>query len=130
MARVLVIDDDEILAEMVTELLEENEHMVSAVHHGSDALAAAMTALPDLLILDYTLPGRSGLEVLEQLRAVPELENVPVIMLTASTDASLVVKAAIGGADDYVMKPFNPSDLLRRTEVMLKGSKLARQLSA
>jgi DNA-binding response OmpR family regulator len=128
MARILIIDDDEIFTEIVTEVLEQNEHMVSSVHDGNAAVPAVLNALPDLLILDYTLPGRSGLEVLSDLRRLPEMASVPVIMLTGSSDSSLTVRAALTGADDYIIKPFDPDDLLRRTEAMLKGGALPRQV--
>lgn len=130
MARILIVDDDEILCDLVMELLECDEHMVSAVHHGDDALSAVLASGPELLILDQMLPGPSGLDILAKLRALPQMNDVPVMMLTGSRDAALLVRAAVGGVDDYLAKPFEPAEFMDRARAMLKGAAMARRALA
>ncbi|PKU22009.1 response regulator transcription factor [Telmatospirillum siberiense] len=114
--RLLLVDDDVELVEMMREYLEPEGFLINAAHDG----ASFWTAAPgdaDLIILDVMLPGRSGFELLKELR---KLSNVPVIMLTAKDDDVDRVVGLEIGADDYVSKPFNPRVLMARVRAVLR----------
>lgn len=129
MARIILVEDDEILAELLCEHLESAGHMVSAVHHGDDALRAIDESDPELLVLDYQLPGRSGLDILREVRGGPQGEELPIIMMTAKTGRLLPARAHHDGVDDYLNKPVAPDLLLGRIEALLRSAALARQVS-
>lgn len=116
-SRILVVDDDSALAEMLTMVLEgEGFEVVHAVD-GNDALEQFERTDPDLILLDVMLPFLSGVQVCEKIR---ETSGVPVIMLTARTDTDDIVRGLEAGADDYVVKPFNPQELMARIRARLR----------
>lgn len=129
MARILLIEDDEIFVELVTDYLEAAGHMVSAIHHGDEALRAVDESAPELLILDYNLPGMTGLEILREVRRRSYGEHLPVLMLTAKPGRLLPVRAHHDGVDDYLTKPVAPEPLLQRVEALLISAALARRLT-
>ncbi len=120
MARIIIVDDDELITDIVIEVLLAAGHMISAIHDGNEALEAISAGAPDLLILDYTLPGKSGMEILQEVRRLPHASAMPVMMLTACGGRLLKARADREGADDYVVKPFEPDNLLRRVEALLR----------
>ncbi len=115
--RVLVVDDDPAIAEVVTKYLEREGYAVETVGDGQRALDAALGDPPDIVVLDLTLPRVDGLEVCRRLRA---LAPVPVIMLTARGDESDRVIGLELGADDYMSKPFSPRELVSRVRAVLR----------
>lgn len=115
--RVLVVEDDATVAEVVVRYLEREGFEVEAVGDGRAALDRARTALPDAVVLDLMLPGLDGLEVCRRLRAVAP---IPVIMLTARGEESDRVLGLELGADDYVAKPFSPRELTARVKSVLR----------
>jgi DNA-binding response OmpR family regulator len=121
-SRVLVVDDDPTVSDVVSRYLTRDGHEVEAVSDGLRALRAATMSLPDLVVLDLMLPTMSGLEVCRRLR---ELGPVPVIMLTARSDEADRVAGLELGADDYVTKPFSPRELALRVEAVLRRSRTA-----
>ncbi len=118
-ARILVVDDDTALAEMIGIVLrtEGFEPFFSA--DGSEAVETFRQTKPDLVLLDLMLPGIDGIEVCSRIR---EESGVPIIMLTAKGDTADVVKGLESGADDYVVKPFNPKELVARIRTRLRPS--------
>lgn len=116
-ARLLLVDDDKTLADMLGEFLELQGFRVEAVHDGESALARVEEAPPDLVVLDVMLPTISGFEVLKRLRARHDL---PIVMLTARGEESERIIGLLGGADDYLPKPFNPLELAARIQAVLK----------
>jgi DNA-binding response OmpR family regulator len=116
-ARILVVDDDANVAEVVTRYLEREGFEVETVSDGRVALDRALADPPDLVVLDLMLPGMDGLEVCRRLRA---LAPVPVIMLTARGDEADRVIGLELGADDYVAKPFSPKELVARVRAVLR----------
>jgi two-component system response regulator MtrA len=118
-ARILVVDDDTALAEMIGIVLrtEGFEPFFSA--DGSEAVDTFRQVKPDLVLLDLMLPGIDGIEVCARIR---EESGVPIIMLTAKSDTADVVKGLESGADDYVVKPFNPKELVARIRTRLRPS--------
>jgi len=115
--RVLVVEDDPTISEVVVRYLEREGLEVEAVADGRDALEAAAATWPDLVVLDLMLPGIDGLEVCRRLRAQAP---VPVIMLTARGDEEDRVLGLELGADDYVVKPFSPRELTARVRAVLR----------
>src|ERR687883_1570627 len=115
--RVLVVDDDTALAEMLGIVLRGEGFEPSFVADGDKALAAFREAKPDLVLLDLMLPGRDGIEVCRLIRAE---SGVPIVMLTAKSDTVDVVVGLESGADDYVVKPFKPKELVARMRARLR----------
>jgi DNA-binding response OmpR family regulator len=116
-ARVLIIEDDPNVAEVVTRYLEREGYQVEAVADGAVGLDRALTDLPDLVVLDLMLPSLGGLEVCRRLRSVAP---VPVIMLTARGEEADRIAGLELGADDYVAKPFSPRELTARVKAVLR----------
>ncbi|MEW2413019.1 response regulator transcription factor [Streptomyces sp. NPDC046866] len=121
-ARILVVDDDATVAEVVTGYLRRAGHDVDHAADGPAALDVAARHDPDLVVLDLMLPGIDGLEVCRRLRAE---RPVPVIMLTARGDEDDRIAGLELGADDYVTKPFSPRELVLRVESVLRRSRAA-----
>ena len=116
-ARVLVVEDDQTVAEVVTRYLEREGFTVESVGDGRNALARAAAQTPDLVVLDIMLPGLDGLEVCRRLRA---RAPIPVVMLTARGSEEDKVLGLELGADDYVSKPFSPRELTARVKAVLR----------
>ena len=122
MTLVLVVDDDQDLAEMLGIVLTGAGIDVEMVGRGDEALAAFRETKPDLVLLDVMLPGIDGVEVCKQIR---EESMVPIVMLTARGDTQDVVAGLEAGADDYIVKPFrHPSELVARIRTRLRRSTL------
>jgi two-component system response regulator MtrA len=117
--RVLVVDDDTALAEMLGIVLRGEGFEPTFCGDGNGALEAFRTARPDLVLLDLMLPGRDGIEVCRLIRAE---SGVPIVMLTAKSDTVDVVLGLESGADDYVVKPFKPKELVARVRARLRRS--------
>jgi two-component system response regulator MtrA len=115
--RVLVVDDDIALAEMLGIVLRSEGFEPIFCADGAKALAAFRDSHPDLVLLDLMLPGRDGIDVCRSIRAE---SGVPIVMLTAKTDTVDVVVGLESGADDYVMKPFKPKELIARVRARLR----------
>ena len=115
--RVLVVDDDSALAEMLGIVLRSDGFDPSFVSDGTSALAAFRDTKPDVVLLDLMLPGMSGLDVCRAIRAE---SGTPIIMLTAKSDTIDVVLGLESGADDYVVKPFKPKELVARMRARLR----------
>ncbi|MEV6951067.1 response regulator transcription factor [Streptomyces sp. NPDC051183] len=122
--RILVVDDDPTVAEVVTGYLRRAGHVVEQAADGPAALDSARKQWPDLVVLDLMLPGIDGLEVCRRLRATAP---VPVIMLTARGDEDDRIAGLELGADDYVTKPFSPRELVLRVESVLRRSRGAAE---
>ncbi|MCT1367539.1 MULTISPECIES: MtrAB system response regulator MtrA [Kocuria] len=116
-ARILVVDDDEALSEMVGIVLSNEGYEPTFCDAGDRAVSAFESYDPDLILLDLMLPGMSGIDVCERIR---EVSDVPVIMLTAKSDTEDVVRGLEAGADDYIAKPFKPAELLARIRTRLR----------
>ncbi len=115
--RVLVVDDDAALAEMLTLVLRNEGFTSEIVTRGDEAMAAFRAFRPDVVLLDLMLPGLDGIDVCEEIRAE---SGVPIVMLTARGDTLDVVKGLESGADDYVVKPFKPKELVARIRARIR----------
>jgi len=119
MTLIMVVDDDQDLAEMLGIVLTGSGFEVDLVNAGDQVMNIFNSHEPDLVLLDVMLPGMSGIEVCKLIR---DKSMVPIVMLTAKGDSYDVVKGLEAGADDYVVKPFNPSELVARIKVRLRRS--------
>ncbi|WP_282940126.1 MtrAB system response regulator MtrA [Corynebacterium auriscanis] len=115
--KILVVDDDPAIAEMLTIVLQGEGFDTVVVGDGVEAVKAARENNPDLILLDVMLPGMNGVDV---CRAIREDSTVPIVMLTARTDTVDVVLGLESGADDYVHKPFKPKELVARVRARLR----------
>ena len=116
-ARVLVVDDDAALAEMVQIVLQREGYLTYWCDNGADAVDSCTGFRPDLILLDLMLPGRNGIEVCRDIRRT---SGVPIIMLTARSETADVVSGLESGADDYVSKPFKTKELVARVRARLR----------
>jgi two-component system response regulator MtrA len=121
-SRILVVDDDPALAEMIGIVLSGEGFEPHFCADGSLALDAFQTVQPDLVLLDLMLPGLDGIKVCRLIRAE---SGTPIIMLTAKSDTTDVVKGLESGADDYMVKPFNPKELVARIKTRLRPTPVA-----
>jgi two-component system phosphate regulon response regulator PhoB len=119
-ARMLLVEDDAALAELVTYTFRKEDFDVRHTADGEEALLLAKEATPDIALLDWMIEGISGLEVCRRLRRAPETANVPIIMLTARGEEEDRVRGLETGADDYVTKPFSPRELVARVHAVLR----------
>ena len=117
-SRILVVDDDVALAEMIGIVLQNEGYDVFFCADGSAALAQFQEHNPDLVLLDVMLPGMDGFDV---CRAIRRVSDAPIVMLTARSDTSDVVPGLEAGAEDYVPKPFKPKELVARVRARLRG---------
>ena len=120
--QILVAEDDRDIAELISHYLKKAGWSAHLVEAGDQALAYVRNHPVDVVILDLMLPGMSGLEVCQALRANRETAFVPVIMLTARTDEADRVRGLELGADDYVGKPFSPNELVARVRALMRRS--------
>jgi len=117
MTLIMVVDDDQDLAEMLGIVLTGSGYEVDLVNSGDQVMALFDANQPDLILLDVMLPGMDGVEVCKAVRAK---SMVPIVMLTAKGDTQDVVLGLEAGADDYMVKPFNPNELIARLKVRLR----------
>jgi len=118
-ARILVVDDDTALAEMIGIVLRTEGFEPHFCADGQEAVEVFRETKPDLVLLDLMLPGVDGIEVCRRIR---QESGVPILMLTAKSDTADVVKGLESGADDYMVKPFNPKELVARIRARLRPS--------
>lgn len=121
--RLLLVEDEEDLRDLLTYRLEKAGYQVKAVESGEDGLNAAQADPPHLVLLDLMLPGIDGLAVCRTLKEDPRTADVPIIMVTARGEEADVVRGLDMGADDYVVKPFSPRIVLARLRAVLRRSK-------
>ncbi|MBT9154468.1 MAG: Transcriptional regulatory protein WalR [Firmicutes bacterium] len=117
--KILVVEDEKPIAEIIKFNLEKENYSVSLAYNGQDALSMAIRHLPDLIILDLMLPKLDGFQVCRELRRTT---NTPILMLTAKGAESDKVKGLALGADDYITKPFSPRELVARVKAHLRRS--------
>jgi len=119
-SRVLVVEDDRDIADLIARYLQQAGHTAEHVTSGNDAIARARHSPPDVIVLDIMLPGMDGLMVCQALRGEPATAAIPIIMLTARGEASDRIAGLELGADDYVTKPFSPRELTARVAALLR----------
>ena len=120
MKRILIIEDDKDIVDLVRYNLEKEEFRVTGVSDGVSGLAQVKKSPPDVLLLDLMLPKLSGLEICKEIRRDPSLNRLPILMLTARGDEADRVVGLELGADDYVAKPFSPRELVAHVKALLR----------
>ncbi len=125
-AHILIVEDEEPLSLLLRYNLEAEGYEVETVARGDEADTRLREKLPDLVVLDWMLPGLSGIELCRRLRARPETKSLPIIMLTARGEESERVRGLATGADDYIVKPFSVPELLARIRALLRRAKPER----
>ncbi len=127
--RVLVVDDDEDSRFLVERVLSRQEFEVTAVSNGKAAMESALSAPPDLIVLDIMMPGMDGHEVYARLKESDKTRNIPIIMLTALNQADHVQRSMSFTPNWYITKPFEPKYLLKRVRQVLFNSQHPRPLT-
>jgi len=122
MATVLIVDDEPDIREVMRFALEEGGFRVLEAGHAEDA-RKLINERPDLVLLDWMLPGRSGLELAAQIKQSPKTRGMPIIMISARGEEEDRVKGLDTGADDYITKPFSPREMVARVNAVLRRSK-------
>jgi two-component system phosphate regulon response regulator PhoB len=125
-AHILIVEDEEPLTLILRYNLETEGYDVETVGRGDEADTRLRERIPDLVVLDWMLPGLSGIELCRRLRARPETKDLPIIMLTARGEESERVRGLATGADDYIVKPFSVPELIARIGALLRRSKPER----
>jgi two-component system phosphate regulon response regulator PhoB len=125
-ARILIVEDEEPLSLLLRYNLETEGYDVETVARGDDADTRLRESTPDLVVLDWMLPGLSGIELCRRLRARPETKALPIIMLTARGEESERVRGLSTGADDYIVKPFSVPELVACIRALLRRSRPER----
>jgi phosphate regulon transcriptional regulator PhoB len=124
-SRVLIVEDERDIRDLVVHHLKREGYQVSAASSGEEALRQVQAAPPDLVLLDLMMPAMDGLEVCRRLRQDPATAMLPIVMLTAKGDEVDRVLGLEIGADDYIVKPFSPKELLARVRAVLRRSRPA-----
>ena len=119
-AKILIIEDEAPLAEMLRYNLESEGFIVSQAESGEEAEIILAEERPDLVVLDWMLPAVSGIELCRRIRSKPETRTVPILMLTAKGEESDRIRGLATGADDYVVKPFSLPELMARVKAILR----------
>ncbi len=128
--KILVIEDEPDILEVLQYNLEREGHKVIACRNGEQGLSRIRTDNPDLVILDLMLPGMDGVEVCRQVKSDPVTRGIPIIMVTAKAEESDIVLGLGIGADDYLAKPFSPRELVARVKVVLRRGALRDESGA
>ena len=121
--KVLVVDDEPNIVQTLQDRLEMNEYIVSTAGNGREGLKKAQQEKPDVILLDVIMPVMDGHEMLEVLRKQPDCNDISVIMLTARSQTQDIARANACGIDDYIVKPFDLSELLEKIETVLENRK-------
>jgi two-component system phosphate regulon response regulator PhoB len=123
--RVLIVEDEEPLMLLLRYNLEAEGYEVDSVSRGDEAEIRLREQVPDIVLLDWMLPGLSGIELCRRIRARTEIERLPIIMLTARGEEGDRIRGLSTGADDYIVKPFSVPELLARVRALLRRTKPA-----
>jgi two-component system, OmpR family, phosphate regulon response regulator PhoB len=119
-ASILIVEDEEPIQILLRYNLEAEGYRVRATSQGEDTMFLIGEERPDLIVLDWMLPGISGIEVCKMVRTKPETRDIPIIMLTARSEEAEKVRGFATGADDYLVKPFSVPELLARIKTILR----------
>ena len=119
-AKILLVEDEPAIQELLVFNIKQCGYIAIQASDASEALTHITRELPDLILLDWMLPGISGIELARRLRADQRTRNIPIIMLTARTDERDKIHGLESGADDYITKPFSPRELMARIRSVLR----------
>ena len=120
--RIIYVEDDSLMGELVKDLLTQAGYLIGVIEHRTLAHETIAFKKPDLVILDRSLLGMQGLEILRRLRTTPDTYLIPVLMLTANGGGNMIDEGLGAGANEYLDKPFDPDELVQRVAAILKDS--------
>lgn len=120
MALIYIVEDDESIREIESIALKNSNYIVSAFENAKEFYKKLDELVPDLILLDVTLPDESGYDIVRKLRKRPATQDIPIIMVTAKTTEMDMIKGLDGGADDYIKKPFSIMELITRVKALLR----------
>ena len=120
MALIYIVEDDESIREIETIALKNSNYIVSAFENAKEFYKKLDELVPDLILLDVMLPDESGYDIVRKLRKRPATQDIPIIMVTAKTTETDMIKGLDGGADDYIKKPFSIMELITRVKALLR----------
>ncbi|MCI0513418.1 response regulator transcription factor [candidate division KSB1 bacterium] len=126
-ARIIIVEDDPDICEILEYNLELEDYQVQTFHEGRQALEAILTEPPDLILLDLMLPGLNGLEITRLVRKDERTFKLPIIMITARSEEMDILHGLERGADDYITKPFRPREVIARVRALLRRSQLDQE---
>lgn len=126
--RILIVDDHVMNQELLEAYLAACDYEIAFAADGEEALEKTASFEPDLVLLDVMMPRKSGFEVCEEIRKSPQLKNTMILMVTALTELGDIERALKAGCDDYLSKPVNKFELLKRVENMIKLRKVSDEL--
>jgi pilus assembly protein CpaE len=129
MKKILVVDDDPVIRKMVSGLISKDGHQVETANDGLEGLTKFSKFKPDVIISDVLMPEMDGYEFCSKIRALPDGRQIPLLMLTSLDSVEQKIKGFEVGADDYIVKPFEPREFLARVAIMLKRSEVAQKIS-
>lgn len=118
--KIIVVEDDPDISEILQYNLEQEGYEVDVVDNGDKAVAEIMKNPPDLILLDLMLPGTNGLEIARMIRRDEQTHNIPIIMITARSEEMDILQGLEQGADDYITKPFRPREVIARVKALLR----------
>ncbi|MGY2733338.1 response regulator transcription factor [Sphingomonas sp. UYP23] len=124
--RIIYVEDDDLMADIVKDLLTNAGYLIGVIGHGTLAYETIAFKKPDLVILDRSLPGMQGIEILQRLRATPETYLIPVLMLTATGGEEKIEEGLGAGADGYLVKPFESDALVQKVKAIVENSLFIR----
>lgn len=127
MSTILVADDEESLRLLIRTTLESSDTTILEASDGNSALEMARQEMPDLIVLDWMMPGRNGLEVARELRADPRTAGLPILMLTAMGQEKDRKEGLAAGVQAFLVKPFSPLELLERVQAVLRVAEFCRK---
>ncbi|MDD5687027.1 MAG: response regulator [Elusimicrobia bacterium] len=116
MYKILVVDDDIITLQLLEFLLTKHGYSVTLCDRGSDGIKKALEIKPNVILLDVMMPEMNGIEVCKNLKANPETKNIPILFLSALGQDMEVMRGLMAGSDGYILKPFEPADLLKQIQ--------------
>lgn len=122
-ANILVIEDEHEISYTIKNYLEQENFTVTVLSDGIDAIEIITKCEPDLIVLDWLLPGKSGIEICADLRKTPNTAKIPILMLSSRGENFEKVVGLDNGADDYISKPFNSSELVARIKALLRRAR-------
>lgn len=122
LTRIIYVEDDELMADIVKGMLTDAGYLIGVIAHGTLAYETIAFKKPDLVILDRSLPGMQGIEILQRIRATPDTYLMPVLMLTATGGDHMIEEGLGFGADGYLVKPFDPDALVQKVADILHNS--------
>ena len=120
MALIYIVEDDESIREIESIALKNSNYIVSAFENAKEFYKKLDELVPDLILLDVMLPDESGYDIVRKLRKRPATQDIPIIMVTAKTTEMDMIKGFVGGADDYIKKPFSIMELITRVKALLR----------